>query len=218
MHDYKPQFKKAKNQIARKTLLFFGIALIATSIFFNFESELESPEPTTDASPEIKKIALPEKSNSPTLDIQPIEIKTETALDEIPVVTPTVTEAQDETASPESVTDISKETPKVPIPVMSPTWETRTIRSGDSLANIFKEWKLSPSTLHKIVNSSKLAKTLADIHPGETLKLLRDDDDSLLELMVVRSKKFSVTRENIRDISQVKKDFENNLKKVIDGV
>jgi len=73
------------------------------------------------------------------------------------------------------------------IPEMSATWESHKIKSGDTLAEIFKDWKLSSSLLHKIVNSSKQAKSLADIRPGETIKLLRDDNGDLLELAVVRS-------------------------------
>ena len=203
MHDYRPQFKKAKTQIARKALLFFGIALIATSIFFNFESELETPEQKAVSNQEIKKIALPSKTDSAPLETRPVEIKTETFIVGTPTEVPKVTEIDKDTAISETTHVISEDKSEDPIPVMSPTWETRTIRSGDSLANIFKEWKLSPATLHKIVNSSKLAKTLADIHPGETLKLLRDDDDSLLELMVVRSPTESLL------ISKTDKGFES---------
>ncbi len=208
MHDYRPQFHKAKTQIVRKVLLFFGIALIATSIFFNFEQEPDTKEPETASGSEIRKITLPGQSEvannqSASMITGANEAKTEET-EELEETGPLVTNNPPETLEAEKLIDeppleAPKETPvetiadapeastPAPIPSMSPTWESRTIRSGDSLANIFKEWKLSSSTLHKIVNSSKLAKTLADIHPGETLKLLRDDDDSLLELMVVRS-------------------------------
>ena len=71
MNDYKPHFKKAKTQIVRKVLLFFGITLIATSIFFNFDPE-QKPEEHQD-SPVLatKKIALPAKHDVATLENQP---------------------------------------------------------------------------------------------------------------------------------------------------
>ena len=191
MNDYKPHFKKAKTQIVRKVLLFFGITLIATSIFFNFDPE-QKPEEHQD-SPVLatKKIALPAKPDVATLENQPeskaLEIGDSPIPAQIEAVPLTPVEAREFITTDNSVAETQKPVSSEPLPVMSPTWETRTIRSGDSIANIFKEWKLSASTLHKIVNSSKLAKTLADIHPGETLKLMRDDDDGLLELMVVRS-------------------------------
>ena len=62
------------------------------------------------------------------------------------------------------------------------------IRSGDSMASIFKKNKLSPSLLHQIVNSSKTAKQLTDIRPGETLHLAFDADDKLLSLRLEHSK------------------------------
>lgn len=62
------------------------------------------------------------------------------------------------------------------------------IRSGDSMASIFKKNKLSPSLLHQIVNSSKTAKQLTDIRPGETLHMAFDSDDNLLSLRLEHSK------------------------------
>ncbi|MBL3598716.1 MAG: peptidoglycan DD-metalloendopeptidase family protein [gamma proteobacterium endosymbiont of Lamellibrachia anaximandri] len=61
-------------------------------------------------------------------------------------------------------------------------WISRKIRSGDSLSSIFKENGLSANLLHRIVNSSKMAKELTRIKPGETLRLQLDDSGSLLAL------------------------------------
>ena len=44
-----------------------------------------------------------------------------------------------------------------------------TVRSGDSLAKIFKRQKLAPQTLHKIMTSSEEAQILKKIHPGQEL-------------------------------------------------
>ena len=62
------------------------------------------------------------------------------------------------------------------------------IRSGDSLASIFKKHGLSANLLHRIVHSSKTAKQLTDIRPGEMLYLELDTDNNLASLRLVHSK------------------------------
>ncbi len=63
------------------------------------------------------------------------------------------------------------------------TWHEEKVKPGDSLARIFSRLKLSPNLLHRIVNSSKEAKTLANIRPGETIKVRLDKQGELLELV-----------------------------------
>ena len=62
------------------------------------------------------------------------------------------------------------------------------IKSGDSLSSIFKKHSLSANLLHRIVHSSKTAKQLTDIRPGETLLLELDEDDNLHRLELVHNK------------------------------
>jgi len=202
MQDYKPQFQTVQRHAYRKVILFVVIAMIATAVFFQFD--LSETTKTTEQAPApyvIQKLKIPGTDHNTSEAIPatrteiPVEIKetlsvTEETKPETPNTAEITTTQEVEPSASETLSAAAKAVAAVPItdiPTMSATWETRVIKSGDSLANIFREWKLSPSTLHKIVNSSKLAKTLADIHPGETLKLMRDDDDSLLELMVVRN-------------------------------
>lgn len=63
------------------------------------------------------------------------------------------------------------------------TWQEEKVKRGDSLALIFSRLKLSPNLLHRIVNSSKEAKTLANIRPGETIRVRLDQQGELLELV-----------------------------------
>lgn len=63
------------------------------------------------------------------------------------------------------------------------TWHEEKVKSGDSLARIFSRLKLSPTLLHRIVNSSEEAKTLANIRPGESIKVRLDQQGELLELV-----------------------------------
>lgn len=193
MQDYKPQFQTVQRHAYRKIILFAVIAMIATAVIFQFERSEEAANTTEAAKTPyvIQKLKIPGSDNNTQKSTSVAEIEA------ISGPTPEANSTQsididemDETEPPEALSAAAiavASIPDVDTPTMSATWETRVIKSGDSLANIFREWKLSPSTLHKIVTSSKLAKTLADIHPGETLKLMRDDDDGLLELMVVRN-------------------------------
>lgn len=210
MRDYKtpifqPQLKNTRRHVFRKLLLFAVIATLASLYFFHFEpTQPPKPQPQVAVSklslPDISE-TVPDEKLAPVQTGQPIEIltpieTTETASSQAddsaaatitePELEPGPAKSSEESLAEQAIlTDTAKTADS--LPAMSATWENYVIKSGDSLANIFKEWDLSASTLHKIVNSSKKAAKLADIHPGETLKLLRDDDSNLLELVVVRS-------------------------------
>ncbi len=56
-------------------------------------------------------------------------------------------------------------------------WLNIRVRSGDSLAAIFSRNGLGALDVHKVVSSSKLAKGLARIRPGQTLKLQINDGE-----------------------------------------
>jgi murein DD-endopeptidase MepM/ murein hydrolase activator NlpD len=62
------------------------------------------------------------------------------------------------------------------------------IRSGDSMASIFKKHDLSANLLHRIVHSSNTAKQLTKIKPGEMLHLAFNSKNQLLSLRLVHSK------------------------------
>jgi len=68
-------------------------------------------------------------------------------------------------------------------PSLPGTWIEEKVKPGDSLARIFSRNNLSANLLHRIVHSSKEAKKLALIKPGETLKFRLDDEGNLLELV-----------------------------------
>ena len=72
--------------------------------------------------------------------------------------------------------------PQLPASVPG-TWVEDEVKPGDSLAKIFSRHKLSANLLHRIVHSSKEAKKLARIKPGETLRFRLDDEGNLLELV-----------------------------------
>ncbi len=97
---------------------------------------------------------------------------------------------------------------------MGPQWLTHKIERGESLASIFKLKSLSPGLLHRIVNSSKQAKQLAKIRPGQELRFLLNDEDGLEELVLIKSAVESVriraTEEGF-DTDVVSKDVEKRI-------
>ena len=66
-------------------------------------------------------------------------------------------------------------------------WLTETVKPGDSLARIFRRLNLSSNLLHRITHSSTEAKDLANITPGEALKVKLDSQGELLELVHQKS-------------------------------
>jgi murein DD-endopeptidase MepM/ murein hydrolase activator NlpD len=61
-------------------------------------------------------------------------------------------------------------------------WHEVTIKSGDSLARVFKQQDIPARQLHDILASSEIAKKLTRIYPGQILRLRTTAEDGLLEL------------------------------------
>ncbi len=59
------------------------------------------------------------------------------------------------------------------------TWETTTVRSGQSLDGIFRKQGFSANTLHGIMNLNKETKRLKDIRPGDLFEFQRHGDGTL---------------------------------------
>jgi murein DD-endopeptidase MepM/ murein hydrolase activator NlpD len=182
MRDYKSTFGQPKKSRFR----FFKLPLLTTALIagaFYWLSQ-EPVNEVTQQTTTLQPLSLPgQEQVTPESLIIPKKPELITGKPAEPVVSEPVVEKPEKPG--EEITEAEK--PAEAIAEMSATWESHVIESGDTLAEIFKNWSLSASLLHKIVNSSKLAKSLADIHPGETIKLLRDDNSELLELAVERS-------------------------------
>jgi murein DD-endopeptidase MepM/ murein hydrolase activator NlpD len=61
------------------------------------------------------------------------------------------------------------------------------VAKGETLASIVKQQNLSPGLLHQIVNSSKTAKALARINPGQELRFAYDGNGQLQQLVLQRN-------------------------------
>lgn len=82
-----------------------------------------------------------------------------------------------EQSGPDSLSDIQA----------SGKWLEEKVKPGDSLARIFSRLELSASLLHRVVNSSKKAKSLARIKPGQIIRVRLDEQDNFQELVLRRS-------------------------------
>ena len=121
---------------------------------------------------------------------QPPEPETEAAPAPQPIENAAPSLLQQAPSAPPASETIAEQTPTeepAELPQMSPSWDIHKIASGDSLARIFKARKLSPTVLHRIVNSSDEAAQLANIKPGQELRFLFDDEQELSELQLIKS-------------------------------
>lgn len=101
-------------------------------------------------------------------------------------LTPAVTE---EKAASGTVVTATITPPDQPESDAAPVnWTEHKIKNGESLASIFSKNGLSANLLHRIVNSSKTAKELAHIRPGETLRFAFAGDQELQQLILQRNR------------------------------
>lgn len=61
-------------------------------------------------------------------------------------------------------------------------WSGYEIRSGDSLARIFDKMNLSPQELYRVTQDQQASQYLRNIHPGDTLRFARDENDQLIQI------------------------------------
>jgi murein DD-endopeptidase MepM/ murein hydrolase activator NlpD len=66
-------------------------------------------------------------------------------------------------------------------------WLQEEVQAGDNLALIFSRLELSPTLLHNITHSSEEAAALAQIRPGELLRVQLDMEGKLMQLLYKRS-------------------------------
>lgn len=66
---------------------------------------------------------------------------------------------------------------KPPLDTLNQQWRTVKIRKGDNLAKIFSRIDLSPQLLHDIISSSKTARRLKHIIPGQTIRFLFNEHE-----------------------------------------
>jgi murein DD-endopeptidase MepM/ murein hydrolase activator NlpD len=92
----------------------------------------------------------------------------------------------------ETVATLTRPEPPTTAFQAAPRWVEHQVAPGESLAKIFEAHGLGATLLHNIVNSGKEAKSLAQIRPGQRLRLQFDENDELTRLELHRSRIESV--------------------------
>ena len=72
------------------------------------------------------------------------------------------------------IDDINHDSPK--------QWREFKVKSGDSLAKLFKRAGIKPQQLDEMMNSAKAAKQLTRIYPKDILRIMTDDESNLVGL------------------------------------
>jgi murein DD-endopeptidase MepM/ murein hydrolase activator NlpD len=136
------------------------------------ESATEVVADLTPSIPSPKSAAIPQP--------RPSETAAPSLLANLPAVTP-----DSPFVEAESMASGVSEREAVEVPR---NWVEHRIANGESLARIFAAQGLDAALLHRIVSSSKEAKSLARIQPGQTIRFLLDENSELTRLELHRNR------------------------------
>ena len=188
-------------------LLALGVVAGITTLtlgFATYRSEaVAKVEPVEEPAPLEMELALPDRteplsesgasSPTPNIRIAKIDIPPSEERDEMEISTATEGETQetDSTLSEEALS--GSEPPE-------PDWKTLKVRSGDSMARIFKRNGADAGDLHRIISLGKPSEQLKRLKPGQTLHLALDDNGDVLGLRyeIDRTRTLVVNRDDDR--------------------
>lgn len=194
MQDFKSytlERRPARGQLVKR-LVFALIFLVILALGFLFLISKPGESPQSETRPNSESEKQPEQNRKLILPLslpgQPNDSSGITPENQSPVGFIKEAVAADQptiTLEPETAPLESKPTEVIKIETHEIAYK---IRSGDSMASIFKKHDLSANLLHRIVHSSKTAKQLTDIRPGEMLHLEFDQEKQLVGLRLAHSK------------------------------
>lgn len=182
---YAPSRQTPRGQVIKRLLLAaLFLVLLAAGFFYLITSEEQTDQPTIPPKP----AATGSESKSPQKIIVPLALPGQQK--EGRHATPQsgyssfISSAQADEAPTASKAPLAEAAADSDPPVTQGVTRRlqHKIKSGDSLASIFKQHGLSANLLHRIVHSSETAKQLTDIRPGEILFLELDPKDNLRRL------------------------------------
>jgi len=95
-------------------------------------------------------------------------------------------------STPDNITakttrELTKQATPAPNETQAENWNTFTIKSGNTLSSLFSRAGFNDKIMYSIINSSKEAKTLSNIFPGEKLAFLTDEFKQLSKVKLTRS-------------------------------
>ena len=77
---------------------------------------------------------------------------------------------------------IEAEVNSIEPPLTEPVWQTLKVKRGDSLSALFDKAKVKPSQLIELMKLGPATDELRRLHPGDTVKIISDDEGQLLSL------------------------------------
>ncbi|WP_197481326.1 LysM-like peptidoglycan-binding domain-containing protein, partial [Oleiphilus sp. HI0086] len=95
-------------------------------------------------------------------------------------------------SSSESVKALNTQEPSQQPLIASPTpkvenWQSFDIKSGNTLSTLFAKAGYNDKIMYSVIHSSKAAKQIANIYPGEKIAFLNDENEQLSQIKLVRS-------------------------------
>lgn len=198
MQDFKSytlERRPARGQLVKR-LVFALIFLLTLAAGFLFLISGPNDEPETTPFPNDEEETQPNQNRKLILPLSLPNQSEDTGLKQPAENQSTISFIKEAVAAEQPNVSTEPQSERQPVPEVAPPpvseKETHEIiykvRSGDSMASIFKKNNLSANLLHRIINSSKTAKRLTDIRPGEMLHLELDSEDQLVSLRLVHSK------------------------------
>lgn len=187
MQDYifnsrKKAARKRRRSIIRLLLLIVIVlaAALSAKLFFTPHQTESQPAATKDES-----LTLPPAENTQNAPAPGASTESSQKIDSDKPALPQAVEPAPALAQPTPSEPASQETASKDYEIR---WVEHKVKSGESLAKIFQKQDLKPALLHKIVNSDKKAKNLANIKPGETIRFGINDEGQLQKLILQRDK------------------------------
>ena len=89
----------------------------------------------------------------------------------------------------------------------SPEWTTLKVKRGDSLSVLFDKAKVKPNQLLALMKLGKATKELRRLHPGDTVKIMSNDQGQLIALnyQIDTVRYLQVERENDKLVANIHK-------------
>jgi murein DD-endopeptidase MepM/ murein hydrolase activator NlpD len=176
---------------ARPRLARHGYLLLASLItLISFALLSGSPEPVG----AVQTVKQPQGEQDSIVESLALPQDTITEIVVIPKLTPSVSAISAPPVNPEKQVQATSEA--------SNNWHTVTIKSGDSLASIFSKLDISPQQLHALLQQGGAAHNLKKILPGQTLRVLTNDEHALVKLS------YPVDKLSTLEVSRNGDDFE----------
>ena len=206
--------KQAKQRARRRRLRLTGLLIVVAVLAYGVRHFTQTEEPavadlndSSDQSTDDTLILPAQNRDKAKVPVQAVE----------PGQAQVPDNPQEKQAAPGSEDTVAT-APADPVDVTESSdplnWIKHTIKQGESLSAIFKQYDLTPGLLHKIVSSSEAASSLAKIRPGQTVHFgVREDQE--LEKLVLERDRISSLHIGLSDANIVSEEQNRALEKQV---